>query len=95
MEFECSKCHKIYPIDTLEANCSCGGLFNLKYKKEKFDLNKIKKNDLSIFRYINFMANKEEDQIVSLGEGLSPIVKLNDNVLLKMDYILIHLIISF
>ena len=86
MEFECSKCHKIYPIDTLEANCSCGGLFNLKYKKEKFDLNKIKKNDWSIFRYINFMANKEEDQIVSLGEGLSPIVKLNDNVLLKMDY---------
>lgn len=87
MEFYCSKCGKRESIRTLKPNCDCGGLWKLDYRPPKFDLAKVDKSQWNIFRYRNFMALEDDTwQEVSLGEGMTPIVRLDENVMLKMDY---------
>lgn len=87
MEFYCPKCGRRESTTTRKAHCDCGGLWRLDFKPEKFDLSKIDCDEWSLFRYRAFMALEDESwRSVSLGEGMSPIVRLDENVLLKMDY---------
>ncbi len=87
MEFYCSRCGKRESTRTLKAHCDCGGLWKLDFRPESFDLSKIDRDEWSLFRYRAFMALEDESwRAVSLGEGMSPIVRLDENVLLKMDY---------
>jgi Threonine synthase len=87
MKFVCSKCGTITEVTTRLAKCACGGLWKLNFQPPKFDLSLVDGNTWSIFRYRKFMAIEGavwED--VTLGEGMTPIVKLDEDVLLKMDY---------
>ncbi len=87
MNFICAKCGKTVSADTRAAKCECGGLWKLDYAPPKFSLDEVDKSEWSMFRYRKFMA--VDDRLwreVSLGEGMTPIVKLDDNVMLKMDY---------
>ncbi len=87
MKFICSKCRKTEDVTTRQAKCQCGGLWKLSYQPPKFDLNEIDHSEWSVFRYRKFMALKDESwREISLGEGMTPIVCLDKNVLLKMDY---------
>ena len=87
MNFVCSKCGNTVPADTRAAKCECGGLWKLDFTPPKFSFDDIDKNEWSMFRYRKFMAvDGELWREVSLGEGMTPIVKLDDNVMLKMDY---------
>lgn len=87
MDFICSKCGKRVSADTYTANCECGGLWDLDYTPPKFELNEIDKEQWNIFRYHKFIGIEENSwKDITLGEGMTPIIKFNDNVLLKMDY---------
>ncbi len=87
MEFYCPKCGRRESMDTRKAHCECGGLWKLDFIPEKFSLAKVDRDEWSLFRYRAFMALEDEAwRGVSLGEGMSPIVRLDENVLLKMDY---------
>ena len=87
MKFVCSKCEHKVDISTREPKCQCGGLWKLDYKPPKFDLNKIDKDTWGIFRYRRFMALEgDEWESITLGEGMTPIVKFDEDLLLKMDY---------
>ncbi|WP_044469591.1 threonine synthase [Mannheimia massilioguelmaensis] len=87
MKLICAKCNKTEDISTRLAKCECGGLWKLDFQPPKFSLNEIDKNEWSLFRYRKFMALQDETwRSISLGEGMTPIVRLDDNVLLKMDY---------
>lgn len=87
MKFICSKCQKTESVATHHAKCECGGLWKLDYQPPKFDLKDIDKNEWSMFRYHKFMALQDESwKNISLGEGMTPIVRFDENVLLKMDY---------
>ncbi len=89
MEFICWDCGNKRDIKTLDAHCQCGGLWSLDFKGEKFSLDSIDRDQWSIFRYRNFMALEDESwKDVSLGEGLTPIVRFNEDILLKMDYLM-------
>lgn len=89
MRFVCSKCGKTVPVDTRTPKCSCGGLWDLDYQPPVFDLEGIDSREWSLFRYRKWMALEGESwRDVSLGEGLTPVVRLDDNVLLKMDYMM-------
>lgn len=89
MDFICSKCGKRVPVKTRAAKCSCGGLWDLDFVPEKFDLSSVQRERWNIFRYRRFMAlESEEWEQVTLGEGMSPIVPLSDHILLKMDYMM-------
>jgi len=87
MEFVCSKCQKREKVSTLAPKCECGGLWKLDFTPPAFSLADIDKSEWSIFRYRKFMALEDECwRDISLGEGMTPIVRLDENVLLKMDY---------
>ncbi|ABR74657.1 threonine synthase [Actinobacillus succinogenes] len=87
MKFICNQCHQTAPVSTRQAKCQCGGLWTLDYHPPKFDLNDIDRHEWSLFRYRKFIALQDESwRGISLGEGMTPIVRFDDNVLLKMDY---------
>ncbi len=89
MEYICSKCGKKVPVTTRAAACDCGGLFNLDYTPPKFDLCDIDRSEWSLFRYRKYIPLMDEGwKTISLGEGMTPVVRLDDNVLLKMDYMM-------
>ncbi|MDO4179297.1 MAG: threonine synthase [Phascolarctobacterium sp.] len=87
MNYVCAKCGKVEEVTTKAAHCECDGLWELNFVPPKFTLEDIDKNEWSIFRYRKFMAlNDDTWKSVSMGEGMTPIVKFNDDILLKMDY---------
>ena len=87
MQFVCSKCGHIESVATRKAHCDCGGLWNLDFQPPKFALGEIDTHEWSQFRYRNFMAlDGDVWRTVTMGEGMTPIVRLDEDVLLKMDY---------
>lgn len=89
MNYYCTTCGKLTPTTTHQPKCDCGGLFSLDCKPEKFSLDKIDKNCWNLFRYQNFMALEDDTwKSITLGEGMTPIVEFDENVLLKMDYMM-------
>ncbi|MBR5487571.1 MAG: threonine synthase [Phascolarctobacterium sp.] len=87
MDYICSKCGKRESTTTRQAKCECGGLWNLDYVPPKFSLDDIDRDEWSMFRYRKFMAVEGDGwKDISLGEGMTPVVRLDENVLLKMDY---------
>lgn len=89
MEFICYDCQEKVSSDTLKPKCDCGGLWTIDNSNVAFDIEKIDKSNWSLFRYKEFIPLKGDSyKTISLGEGLSPIVNFDDNVLLKMDYLM-------
>ncbi|MBQ7278768.1 MAG: threonine synthase [Clostridia bacterium] len=87
MDFICSRCGKREPVTTRRPQCPCGGLWDLEFTPPKFDLNRVDRDQWSLFRYHPFLGLYGDSwRQVSLGEGMTPIVPLDENVLLKMDY---------
>ena len=87
MELFCSKCGRRESVTTHKAHCECGGLWKLNFNPPMFDCAEIDRDEWSMFRYRKFMALRDETwRDISLGEGMTPIVPLDDDVLLKMDY---------
>lgn len=87
MEFVCAKCGHREPVSTRKSHCPCGGLWDLDYAPPKFSLEDIDRTQWNQFRYRRFLALEDESwRAVSLGEGMTPIVSLDGDVLLKMDY---------
>ena len=88
MEYICGRCGRRAPVTTRAAKCSCGGLWKLDFTPPAFDLSAIDRREWSLFRYRRFMALDDDEawRAVTLGEGMTPIVRLGEDVLLKMDY---------
>lgn len=87
MRYICAKCGRGQDAATREAGCGCGGLWQLDFTPPKFDLSLIDRDTWSIFRYRAFMpSGGEEWREISLGEGMTPVVAFDEDVLLKMDY---------
>ena len=88
MEYICSVCGKRESVATRKAHCDCGGLWKLKFTAPRFNESKIDRDEWSMFRYRPFMALDDDAawRDITLGEGMTPIVRLDQNVLLKMDY---------
>ena len=87
MEFVCSKCGHREPVNTRKAACDCGGLWKLDFEAPAFDPEKIDHDVWGMFRYHEFMALEGDTwKAVTLGEGMTPCVRFNDKVWLKMDY---------
>lgn len=86
-QYVCSECGKTEEITTRKAKCECGGLWKLKYELPKFDEALIDKNEWSMFRYRAFMQLTDDTwKQVSMGEGMTPIVSFDEDLMLKMDY---------
>ncbi|HWR41243.1 MAG TPA: threonine synthase [Patescibacteria group bacterium] len=87
MQYFCAQCGKRVDATTKQAKCDCGGLWKLDHKPPKFDISLVDRDTWSIFRYRAFMPLAGELwREISLGEGLTPVIAFNEDVLLKMDY---------
>ena len=87
MKFYCSKCNIEESVDTRKAKCECGGLWKLDYQAPKFDLEKISKSKWGLLRYRDWIpVDRKALGKVSLGEGMTPVIHLDGDAMLKMDY---------
>ncbi len=87
MNYICNECQKLTPVTTLMPTCECGGLFSLDFTPRPFSDKLIDKNCHGVFRYREFMPLIGESyKSVTLGEGFTPIIELEKDVLLKLDY---------
>ena len=87
MNFVCTRCGRKEAVTTRAAHCTCGGLWKLEAELPAFDLSGVDTHEWSLFRYRKFMALEDESwRAVTMGEGMTPVVRLDEDVLLKMDY---------
>lgn len=87
MEYICSECGRREPVTTRKAKCLCGGLWKLSCEPPKFDLEKVDRDTWGLFRYRAFLALEGDTwKEITMGEGMTPVVPLDEDVLLKMDY---------
>ncbi len=87
MNFRCSKCGRTESTATRLPCCPCGGLWDLDFEPPAFSLDLVDRDCWSLFRYRAFLPPEGEVwRGVTLGEGMTPIVSLDEHVLLKMDY---------
>ena len=86
-EYICSKCGKRTDVTARMSRCDCGGLWKLDYSIPKFDLDLVDRDEWSIFRYRAFMPLEDDSwKDVSLGEGMTPVIRFDEDLMLKMDY---------
>ncbi|MDL2258187.1 threonine synthase [Eubacteriales bacterium OttesenSCG-928-K08] len=87
MQYRCSACRQSASVTDTRPHCPCGGLWDLEYSPPAFHESLIQKNIWGLLRYARFLPVLEQHlQQVTLGEGMTPILQLDDDVLLKMDY---------
>ncbi len=87
MKYVCSKCGHQEEVTTRKAKCDCGGLWKLEYELPPFRLSDVDTDTWSIFRYRKFMPPEGDTwKAITMGEGMTPVVRLDEDVLLKMDY---------
>lgn len=94
INYICNDCGKKYSPYDFPYICQCGGMLNLEDFPLDFSLNKIVKENWSLFRYISvlpFEENSKDWQRTSMGEGLTSLVPLdssNPDIMVKMDYMM-------
>ena len=87
VQYICSKCNKSADVTVREPRCSCGGLWKLSYEVPDYRDDLIDKKEWSLFRYRAFMPLTDDTwRGVTMGEGMTPIIRYDEDLLLKMDY---------
>lgn len=79
-ELYCPKCAKTYSPDGLHQLCECGSPLLVRYDLDRaartFTKESLRDREKSLWRYRELLPVKDADNIVSLGEGLTPILPL-------------------
>ncbi|MBC7194402.1 MAG: threonine synthase [Caldisericia bacterium] len=86
---KCLDCGKRFNGKEKKVFCDCGGILNLEFYP-LFEIEKIDKYVKSLWRYKKFLPIEDENSIISMGEGLTPLIKDFYNgydVFLKLDFI--------
>ncbi|MCI3920966.1 threonine synthase [Paenibacillus sp. TRM 82003] len=78
--FRCRRCGKVQPFDLTSNNCGCGGAWTVDYDLERVGRTLTKETllgrDATMWRYAELLPVADPDNIVSLGEGWTPLVRL-------------------
>ena len=89
LSFRCSECGKEVPVETRDFRCVCGGVFDLQFAPPPFSLELADKKEWSVFRYRAFLpVTNSLWKDISMGEGMTPIAALAENVFVKVDYMM-------
>jgi threonine synthase len=88
---ECSKCRDKYPADKPQTICKkCNApliaVYDLEKIKEVFSEEALKGRRADMWRYMEFLPVEDERNIVSLGEGFTPIHRLDLEICVKNLY---------
>ncbi|NLG28104.1 MAG: pyridoxal-phosphate dependent enzyme [Chloroflexi bacterium] len=84
--FVCSVCGAEAPSDPLRWRCACGGAFDLRFTP-RFARERIVARAPSLWRYREALPIHDDGAVVTLGEGLTPLIALDlgRTVWLKQD----------
>ena len=85
----CSSCGEKQPAPSLNWRCKCGGLLDLDFTPS-FPIDQIRQRQPGMWRYREALPISEDRNIVSFGEGFTPMAELNLNghrVLFKQDHL--------
>jgi threonine synthase len=78
-EYRCAKCGKTYRDDNVPPNDQCGGridiTFDLEHLKETFTRRSLKERKEGIWKYFELMPLRDRQNIVTLGEGGTPLAR--------------------
>ena len=86
MEYEirCSKCNRP-STDLLAYACPyCGQPLDIEINVN-FQTQRIREKDYSHWRYVDFFPYIKENEIITLGEGWTPLVKFSNNLHFKLE----------
>ncbi|MCA0993472.1 threonine synthase [Pseudalkalibacillus hwajinpoensis] len=76
----CPKCEKMYSTKNQNQLCECGSPLLVSYKmdelKEVFRPENLNGRSADLWRYHEILPVESEENVVSLGEGMTPIVKM-------------------
>lgn len=88
MKYICRHCGKTYSITSMRYICECGSLLHLSYPKTPPDFGSLG-NDHSLWRYRSALPPFERETIeqITMGEGGTPIIRLEENLFGKADYL--------
>lgn len=75
---ECSKCGKTYSHTQVQGTCQCGAPLLVRYDldaaSETFKPEDIEKRPPSLWRYHEILPVEDQKNVVSLGEGMTPLL---------------------
>lgn len=81
-ELYCSKCNKIYRADQVQQLCECGAPLLVRYDldsaQHEWKKESLKGRTKSLWRYKEVLPVENDENIVSLGEGGTPVLPLKD-----------------
>ena len=89
MKLRCSLCRRSYPIHTQEWRCECGGVFELE-GTAPFSREEVRPDVPTLWRYRALLPVDDDEDVVSLGEGLTPLVQIRiseRSVLCKLEFL--------
>ena len=90
IEYICDQCNATYRIDTLRYKCDCGQPLQLKRTEIGFSIDRVFKDDSTLWRYRQALPITDEASIISLGEGMTPLVSFDSDThdhRLKLDFV--------
>ena len=77
----CPKCKKKYSYEKINQTCECGSPLLVEYDLEGIKKNitkeDIEKRENTLWRYHELLPVVKEENVVTLGEGLTPFLKIN------------------
>src|SRR3972149_3786893 len=83
-EVTCTACGKLSPT-LIDYKCpTCGNPLTIKSDK-KFNLRQIRNKTHSLWRYAAFFPYIKEENIITLGEGWTPLIKFSSNIHFKLE----------
>src|SRR6185436_405664 len=75
----CSLCSNRFPPDQVHNLCSCGGTLFVRYDlariKETWTRDSLKSARPDLWRYLPVLPPQNPESIVSLGEGMTPLIR--------------------
>lgn len=88
-KFQCNDCNKQYEIKDMPIKCICGGMLNIEGRNTNFSVKDIVTTRWNMFRYVKSMPIESDVwEDITMGEGMTDIVKYYENVFVKMDYMM-------
>ena len=89
MNYLCNECSKIYEISPLRYRCDCGNALNLVWDSHIYPNPQVP-GAMSLWRYREALPIDADTDIVTLGEGMTPLVPIDVNTpehFVKLDYL--------
>jgi threonine synthase len=74
IDYLCHVCGKTFPVDTIRYKCECGSPLSLTQSEMCFPIEEIASRDNNLWRYREALPIANEASIVSLNEGMTPLV---------------------